>query len=60
MGIQLEDVITSVDGKPIQNPSDLQEAVKEHPEGAALTVTVFRNGEMVNLTMAATKSTKPS
>jgi len=39
------DVITAVDGKPVTGQSSLTGLITAHPPGAALTVTITRNGQ---------------
>jgi len=38
------DVITAIDGEPIERPEDLSDAVAEHEPGDRVTLTVYRPG----------------
>ncbi len=44
-GLKRGDVITAVDGKPLQGDSDLAEAINPHKPGDTVTVTVIRGSQ---------------
>ena len=43
------DIITHLDGEPVTSVRQLRETVAEHPPGAEVEVTVFREGETLQL-----------
>ena len=43
-GIRKGDVITGLDGRSVQDAQELTAAVREHPAGAAVKITVLRGG----------------
>ena len=47
-GIEAGDIITAVDGEEITGASDLQLAIRSHDPGDVVTVTVNRNGEVID------------
>jgi regulator of sigma E protease len=47
-GLQVGDVVTAVDGKPIASWDELSNAIRAS-EGRAVTMTVQRNGEALNI-----------
>ena len=49
-GIQVGDVITSVDSKPVTSSDELGAAIRTHKPGDTLTVAVDRGGKTVNVT----------
>lgn len=48
-GIRPRDVIVEIDGKTIEDPSDVSDAVRGHKPGDQLKVTVVRDGERQTL-----------
>jgi putative serine protease PepD len=56
-GINSGDVITSVDGQPVREPSDVADAIADDRPGARVEVQVRRDGSIV--TLAATLGTRP-
>jgi len=44
-GLHRGDVITAIEGEPIESPQDLTDAVAEHKPGDKVTLTVFQPGE---------------
>jgi S1-C subfamily serine protease len=44
-GLQRGDLITAVEGEPIQSPQDLVDAIAEHEPGDTVTLTVLQSGE---------------
>ncbi len=47
-GIEVGDIITAVDGEAITGASDLQLAIRSHDPGDVVTVTVNRNGTVLD------------
>ena len=50
-GIKVEDVITSIDGKPVRNGNDLVARVADTPVGESVKVTVDRGGKKMDMTV---------
>jgi membrane-associated protease RseP (regulator of RpoE activity) len=48
-GLRLGDVVTAVDGHPVSNFSQLTDQIRPLPAGTPVTVTVRRDGQLVNL-----------
>ena len=48
-GLRLGDVVTAVDGHPVTNFTQLTDMVRPLPAGTPVTVTVRRDGKLVNL-----------
>ncbi|MGD2068010.1 MAG: Do family serine endopeptidase [Gemmatimonadota bacterium] len=48
-GIQDEDVIVAVDGKPVGYPNQLQQRVAEYHPGDEVTVTLYRDGKPLDV-----------
>jgi S1-C subfamily serine protease len=44
-GLQKGDLITAIEGEPIQGPQDLVDAIGEHEPGDTVTLTVLQSGE---------------
>jgi serine protease Do len=44
-GLQVEDVVTAVNGKPIRNSLDLRDAIARATPGQPIQLTVFRSGK---------------
>ncbi len=44
-GLGQGDVITAIDGEPVETPKDLSDAVAEREPGDQVTLTVYRSGE---------------
>jgi S1-C subfamily serine protease len=44
-GLQRGDLITAIEGEPIQGPQDLVDAIGEHKPGDQVTLTVLQSGE---------------
>jgi S1-C subfamily serine protease len=44
-GLSQGDVITALDGEPVEGPQDLIDAIAEHEPGDKVTLTVFDSGE---------------
>ena len=51
-GLKPEDIITSLDGKPVRNGQDLVEVVSSTPVGSTLNVGVLRNGKQETFKVA--------
>ena len=58
-GLTEGDVITAVDGKSIEQPQDLIDAVAAHKPGDALKLTVHRSGESESIEITATLAGHP-
>ena len=54
-GLQTGDVITAFDGKPVATSWDLPGIVAETPVGRDVTITVQRQGELLDLTVTVGK-----
>jgi putative serine protease PepD len=50
-GLQLGDVITAIDGRPMAGSQDVIDAVRGHDAGDEVTITVERGGEIQSLTV---------
>ncbi len=50
-GLRLGDVIVSMDGKPITEADEVQQIVGDTAVGAAITMTVNRSGQTIELTV---------
>jgi serine protease Do len=48
-GMKAEDIITSVNGQPIQNESDFRNRIADLPVGTTATLTVDRDGKKLDL-----------
>jgi len=48
-GVQQNDIITAVDGVPVEQIENLAETVKEKGLDATITLTVWRNGETLDI-----------
>ena len=48
-GIKVGDVITKVDGQDIQNMDELNEIKNQKEIGDKITLTIWRNGETINI-----------
>jgi S1-C subfamily serine protease len=48
-GLQLGDVITAIDGRPMSGSQDVIDAVRDHEAGDEITVTFERGGEVQSL-----------
>ena len=49
-GIKAGDIVTAFDGEPVTNSTDLTLDIREHNPGDTVTITVNRNGEVLDLT----------
>ncbi len=50
-GIQEGDIITAMDGRAVASSDDLSAAISSHRAGDTVTVTVYRRGETLELTV---------
>lgn len=50
-GLQANDIITAVDGKEISGKSDLSSVISDHEVGDTLTLTVYRQGQTLTVTV---------
>lgn len=55
-GIQAKDIITKIDDTELTSVSDLKEALKSYEVGASATLTVYRFGEIKELTVTFTET----
>lgn len=51
-GVKTGDVVTAFSGKPVDNPRDLSRLVADAAPGAKDTITVWRQGKQVDLSIA--------
>ena len=49
--MQVQDIITAIDGKEISTLSELRAALYSHKIGDTITVTVFRESKSIDLTV---------
>lgn len=50
-GIQANDIITAVDGEEISGRSDLSSVISDHSAGDKITLSVYRQGETLSITV---------
>ncbi len=50
-GLQANDIITAVDGEAISGKSDLSSIISEHEAGDKLSLTVYRQGQTLTVTV---------
>ena len=50
-GLQINDIITAVNGTAITGSSDLVKVINQSTVGEALTLSIYRNGNDLNLTL---------
>lgn len=50
-GLKQNDIVTAIDGETIKGKSDLSSAVSDHAAGDKLTLTVYRQGETLTVTV---------
>lgn len=48
-GITVGDIITALDGQEVSSDSELKAALKDYSEGETSAITVYRNGEYIDL-----------
>jgi membrane-associated protease RseP (regulator of RpoE activity) len=48
-GLRVGDVVTAFDGRPVSNFTQLTDLIRPLPPGTPVTITVRRNGKLVNL-----------
>ncbi len=56
-GLQANDIITAVDGKEISGKSDLSSVISDHEVGDTLTLTVYRQGQTLTVTVTVGEQT---
>jgi serine protease Do len=56
-GLQVEDVVTKINGKPVADDVALRNMIAEMPPGSKVDLTVHRNGK--DITLTATLGTMP-
>ncbi|MBW8733853.1 MAG: Do family serine endopeptidase, partial [Asticcacaulis sp.] len=52
-GIQLGDIVKTVNGQPVKSPTDLTRRIADVKVGEKVTLGVLRSGKVVNLTLTA-------
>ncbi|WP_443748494.1 Do family serine endopeptidase [Asticcacaulis solisilvae] len=52
-GIQLGDIVKTVNGQPVKSPTELTRRIADIKVGEKVTLGVLRGGKMVNLTLTA-------
>jgi S1-C subfamily serine protease len=57
-GLQVDDIITSINGTTVQQPRDVVRAVREAALGDSMEIAVLRDGETITVT--ATLDTQPA
>jgi serine protease Do len=55
-GIQPEDVIVAFEGQRVTAPQELRDAIQQHQPGDAVTVTINRSGEEMEMTVTLGES----
>lgn len=50
-GLKQNDIVTAIDGETVKGKSDLSSAVSDHTAGDKLTLTVYRQGETLTVTV---------
>ena len=56
-GLQENDIITAVDGKAISGKSDLSSIIADHAAGDKLTLSVYRQGQTLTVTVTVGEQT---
>lgn len=56
-GLQANDIITAVDGKAISGKSDLSSIIADHAAGDKLTLSVYRQGQTLTVTVTVGEQT---
>ena len=56
-GLQANDIITAVDGKEISGKSDLSSIIADHAAGDKLTLSVYRQGQTLTVTVTIGEQT---
>jgi serine protease Do len=56
-GLQANDIITAVDGKAISGKSDLSSIIADHAAGDKLTLSVYRQGQTLTVTVTIGEQT---
>ena len=56
-GLQANDIITAVDGKEISGKSDLSSIIADHAAGDKLTLSVYRQGQTLTITVTIGEQT---
>jgi S1-C subfamily serine protease len=58
-GLKKGDVITEIDGEPVESPNTVREAIAAHQPGDTITLSVFRSGEEEAMSIQATLGASP-
>jgi S1-C subfamily serine protease len=48
-GVEVDDLVVSLDGVPVQGIADLAAQVQTHQPGSAVEIVVIRDGEQITL-----------
>ena len=56
-GLQANDIITAVDGEAISGKSDLSSVISDHEAGDTLTLSVYRQGQTLSVTVTIGEQT---
>jgi len=59
-GIQVKDIITKIDDTELTSISDLKKALKKYSVGDTVTVTLYRNGEYIEVALTFTETENSS
>lgn len=51
-GLEIDDIITSIDGQPVTGPEDVRNAVKAHKVGESIKINLIRRGERKTVDIA--------
>ena len=57
-GIEVNDIVTAVDGEPVNDRGDLADAVAASKAGDTLTLTVYRQGESIEVKVEVGQSVR--
>lgn len=58
-GLKVGDIISSVDGKPVESSWDVSARVREYEEGQQAPLEVWRNGKVMTVTATVTLKERP-
>jgi S1-C subfamily serine protease len=59
-GLQRGDVITAIDGEPVESPQSLTEAIAERKPGDRITLTIYRQSDEQEIEVNVTLGTNPT
>ena len=58
-GIEVGDIVTAVDGEEVESAADLSRLVREHEEGDAVEVELYRDGRPLTLDVTVGERARP-